>query len=105
MTITTRRPWPYDRHYICINCSIPVGKNNRYGHPNKEVLDNLKKSKIYRTDKDKRIKTMEENDKVGIIICRQDNEYVIKYCSDDRIIAREYELVWYNNLQGENILW
>ena len=31
---------------------ISVGKNNRYGHPNKEVLNNLKKSKIYRTDKD-----------------------------------------------------
>lgn len=30
---------------------------------------------------------------VGIIICKQDNEYVIKYCTDDRIIAREYELV------------
>ena len=42
---------------------------------------------------DKNIKTIEENDTVGIIICRQDNEYVIKYCSDDRIIAREYELV------------
>ena len=27
------------------------------------------------------------------IICKHDNEYVIKYCSDDRIIAREYELV------------
>ena len=39
------------------------------------------------------IKTIEENDTVGIIICKQDNEYVIKYCSDDRIIAREYELV------------
>ena len=39
------------------------------------------------------IKTLEENNTVGIIICRQDNEYVIKYCSDDRIIAREYELV------------
>ena len=42
---------------------------------------------------DNNIKTMEENDTVGIIICKQDNEYVIKYCSDDRIIAREYELV------------
>ena len=41
----------------------------------------------------KNIKTIEENDTVGIIICKQDNEYVIKYCSDDRIIAREYELV------------
>ena len=42
---------------------------------------------------DKNIKTIEENDTVGIIICKQDNKYVIKYCSDDRIIAREYELV------------
>jgi len=42
---------------------------------------------------DKNIKTIEENDTVGIIICKQDNEYAIKYCSDDRIIAREYELV------------
>jgi len=42
---------------------------------------------------DKNIKTIEENDTVGIIICRQDNKYVIKYCSDDRIIARGYELV------------
>ena len=41
----------------------------------------------------KNIKTIEENDTVGIIICKQDNEYVIKYCSDDRIIARKYELV------------
>ena len=42
---------------------------------------------------DENIKTIEENKTVGIIICKQDNEYVIKYCSDDRIIAREYELV------------
>ena len=31
---------------------ISVGKNNRYGHPNKEVLNNLSDSKIYRTDQD-----------------------------------------------------
>ena len=42
---------------------------------------------------DKNIKTIEENDTVGIIICKQYNEYVIKYCSDERIISREYELV------------
>ena len=42
---------------------------------------------------DKNIKALEENDTVGIIICKQDNKYVIKYCSDDKIIAREYELV------------
>ena len=26
---------------------ISVGKNNRYGHPNREILDNLKESIIY----------------------------------------------------------
>ena len=31
---------------------ISVGKNNRYGHPNKEVLDVLKDSKIFRTDQE-----------------------------------------------------
>ena len=30
---------------------------------------------------------------IGIIICKQDNKYIIKYCSDDRIISRVYELV------------
>lgn len=41
----------------------------------------------------KNIKTFEENSIVGIIICKQDKEYVIKYCSDNRIIAREYQLL------------
>ena len=42
---------------------------------------------------DKNIKTIEENKTVGIIICKRENKYVIEFCSDDRIIAREYELV------------
>ena len=39
------------------------------------------------------IKTIEEYETVGIIICRENNEYVIKYCSDDKIITREYEII------------
>ena len=31
---------------------ISVGKKNRYGHPNKEVMSRLSNSKIYRTDQD-----------------------------------------------------
>jgi len=42
---------------------------------------------------DKNIKTIEDNKTVGIIICKKDNRYVIEFCSDNRIIAREYELV------------
>ena len=45
---------------------------------------------------DKNIKTIEEDKTIGIIICKQENKYVINYCSDDRIIAREYELTLYN---------
>lgn len=30
---------------------------------------------------------------IGIIVCRQDNEYIIRYCSDDRIVSREYKIV------------
>ena len=33
-----------------LNSVISVGKNNRYEHPNKETLEILKGSKIYRTD-------------------------------------------------------
>ena len=36
----------------CINYSISIGKNILYGHPNKEVLNTLDNSKIYRTDQD-----------------------------------------------------
>ena len=48
---------------------ISVGKNNRYGHPNKEVLDNLKDSKIYRTDIDGSIMFKITNNKLKIKKC------------------------------------
>lgn len=48
---------------------ISVGKNNRYGHPNKEALDNLKNSKIYRTDQDGSVMFKIKNNKLKINTC------------------------------------
>ena len=42
---------------------------------------------------DKNLKNINQNKTIGIIICKKENKYVIEYCSDDRIIAREYEVV------------
>ena len=45
---------------------ISVGKNNRYGHPNREVLENLSNSKIYRADQDGSILLKIKNNKILI---------------------------------------
>ena len=42
---------------------------------------------------DKNLKNINQNKTIGIIICKKENKYVIEYCSDDRIIAKEYELM------------
>jgi len=48
---------------------------------------------IYMNYIDENLRKINQDKTIGIIICKQDNKYVIKYCSDNRIIAREYELV------------
>ena len=48
---------------------ISVGKNNRYGHPNDKVLENLSDSKIYRTDLDGSIMFKIKNNKLQIETC------------------------------------
>ncbi len=48
---------------------ISVGKNNRYGHPNKEVLDALEESKIYRIDQNGSIMFKINNNKLKIETC------------------------------------
>ena len=48
---------------------ISVGMNNRYGHPNDSVLDNLEYSKIYRTDKDGSIMFKIKNNNLKIETC------------------------------------
>lgn len=42
---------------------------------------------------DKNIKSINEDKTVGIIICKKNNKLYMEYCSDDRIVAREYEIM------------
>ena len=48
---------------------------------------------IYMNYIDKNLKKSNQDKTIGIIICKKDNEYIIEYCSDKRIITREFELV------------
>ncbi|MBQ8192820.1 MAG: hypothetical protein IJZ46_01965 [Bacilli bacterium] len=54
---------------ICINYSISVGKNNRYGHPNKKVLNNLEDSNIYRTDMNGSVMFKIKNNNLKVETC------------------------------------
>ena len=48
---------------------------------------------VYMNYIDNNLKKIGQDKTIGIIICKKDNNYIIEYCSDDRIIAREYELI------------
>ena len=42
---------------------------------------------------DKNVKTINEDKTIGIIICKRQNKFIMEYCSDKRIVSKEYELV------------
>ena len=48
---------------------------------------------VYMNYIDKNLKKSNQDRTIGIIVCKKDNEYIIEYCSDKRIISREFELV------------
>ena len=48
---------------------------------------------IYMNYIDNNLKTIEENSTIGIIICKKNNKFIMEYCSDSRILSKEYELI------------
>ena len=48
---------------------------------------------VYMNYIDRNLKKFNQDKTIGIIVCRENNEYIIEYCSDKRIMARNYELV------------
>src|SRR5574344_2080820 len=45
---------------------------------------------LYMNYIDLNIKTLNHNKTIGIVIVKKNNKFVMEYCSDPRIIAREY---------------
>ena len=48
---------------------------------------------VYMNYIDDKLKKVNQDKTIGIIICKENYKYIIKYCSDKRIISRKYELV------------
>ncbi len=47
---------------------------------------------VYMNYVDKNVKKPYHDNTIGIIICARNNKYVIEYCSDERIFAREFKI-------------
>lgn len=41
---------------------------------------------------DKNVKTINQENTVGVILCKKDNKYLMDYCSNPRIFRTVYEL-------------
>ena len=41
---------------------------------------------------DKNIKNINQDDTIGIIICKKNNQFIMEYCSDMRIFTRTFVL-------------
>ena len=42
---------------------------------------------------DKNLKTINQDRTIGIIIVRKNNKFIMEYCSDKRILTKEYVIL------------
>ncbi len=54
--------------------------------------EHIGKIQVYMNYIDKNVKDISDDKTIGIIICARNNKYVIEYCSDERIFAREFKI-------------
>ena len=48
---------------------------------------------VYMNYIDKNLRKVTQDKTIGIIICKKDNKFIMEYCSDSRILSKEYILV------------
>ena len=46
---------------------------------------------VYMNYIDRNLKEINQDKTIGIIICKKNNKFIMEYCSDSRILAREYQ--------------
>ena len=68
--------------YIVVELKVTEIKKEHFGQ-----------IKAYMNYVDRNIKTIEENNTIGIILTRKNNKYIIEYCSEPRILSKEYVLI------------
>ena len=55
--------------------------------------ENIGQIEVYMNYIDNNIKTIYQDKTIGIILVKENNEFIIKYSSDTRIISRKYEII------------
>ena len=75
----------YNIKYKCyVVVELKIGKLR------KEYIGQIE---VYMNYVDRNIKTIDEDKTIGIIIVKKNDKYIMEYCSDDRIISKEYQLI------------
>jgi len=80
----------YERLSIEIKERIMKREEQKVTELKAEHIGQIKK---YMNYIDKNVKNIEQENTIGIIICKKDNAFVMEYCSDSRIFNTMYNLV------------
>ena len=67
--------------YVVVELKVTVLKKEHIGQ-----------IQVYMNYIDKNVKELTDNKTIGIIICTKNNQFIIEYCSDEKIVAREFKL-------------
>ena len=68
--------------FIVVELKVTESKKDHFG----QIM-------IYKNYIDKHLKNINQDDTIGIIVCKKDDKYLIEYSSDSRIRVTTYELV------------
>ncbi|MBQ8891939.1 MAG: DUF1016 family protein [Bacilli bacterium] len=68
--------------YVVVELKVTESKKDHFG----QVM-------IYKNFIDKHLKNINQDNTIGIIVCKKDDKYLIEYSSDERIRVTTYELI------------